>query len=610
MIKNYPESAPLNISGQICFIVSTLLLFSCLINLNLFLYRSLFNYFAFVIGSGIILTAVFLQRYRTIKNTVQIAVTLPFVLFLLWALFIFIQYGEATQYKYYRVTACFMFIVSFIVLRKNNIFSFYKAVAFIATIEGIWCVLQYLGKIPSEDIDFHVTGSFSNPNVVAMFLALCLPALLYFCFKTSSIYLKVIHYLMLLVVCIGLLLLECRTAILGGTFSSGLFLIHHFDVIKRFKRKYLFLGILVISILSIPIGRQLYFHKKDSADGRMLIWRISTQMVFDSPMRGYGTGMFEREYNLKQANAIQEEKLSHSELKNASFVRMAYNDYLEQAIEGGFPAVILFVVMLVSFLYPSKETTNIALENETNKYPDISYVAYAGFASFALMAFFNFILSAIPAMFLFCVYAGILCANNEQRKLVVLSIKPSIDKTVFLGLACCTFYLTFGQLTQVKEFRKIKQAQDFLSTGSFVEAENLLIPLQKSKQNSTSFCIIYGNLLYSQKKYNEALEQFNYAKKFSSSPLLFDMAAQCQFQLKNYKGAISNLHQLTALSPKTIKYKFGLMQLLASDKQIDQACIVAQQIVDMHVINSNDITDKYQNIAKLLLKNNKNSNIY
>lgn len=87
------------------------------------------------------------------------------------------------------------------------------------------------------------------------------------------------------------------------------------------------------------------------------------------------------------------------------------------------------------------------------------------------------------------------------------------------------------------------------------------------------------------------------------------MATQCQFQLKNYKGAISNLHQLTTLSPKTVKYKFGLMQLLASDKQIDQACIVAQQIVDMHVINSNDITDKYQNIAKLLLKNNKNSNI-
>lgn len=420
MIKNYPESAPLNISEQICFIVSILLLFSCLINLDLFLYSSLFNYFAFVIGSGLILTAVFLQRYRTIKNTVQIAVTLPFVLFILWALFVFIQYGEARQYKYYRVTACFVFIVSFIVLRKNNIVSFYKAVAFIATIEGIWCILQYLGKIPSENIAFHVTGSFSNPNVVAMFLALCLPALLYFCFKTSSTYLKVIHYLMFLIACIGLLLLECRTAILGGTFSSGLFLILHFDVINRYKRKKLWLGILAIGILSIPIGRQLYLHKKDSADGRILIWRISTQMVLDSPMRGYGTGMFEREYNLKQAKAIQEEKLSQNELKNASFVLMAYNDYLEQAFEGGFPAVLLFVVMLASFLYPYKKRTNTALKNETNENPDISYVAYAGFASFALMAFFNFIISAIPAMLLFCVYAGILCANNEQRKLTVL----------------------------------------------------------------------------------------------------------------------------------------------------------------------------------------------
>lgn len=579
-----------------------------LININFFIYRGLFNYFVLTISSGVILTTVLFWKYRTIKNMVNTPVTLPSVLFLLWALFVFVQLGEAVQYKYYRIAVCFSFIISFIVLKKNNAISFYKSVAIIATIEGLWCILQYLGKIPSESNDFAVTGSFVNPNVVAMFLALCLPALLYFCFKASSAYLKAVHYLTLLIVFIGLLLLECRTAILGGAFSSGLFIVLRFNLIKRYKRKYLLLAILAIVILIVPVGRQLYLHKKDSADGRLLIWRISTQMILDSPVRGYGTGMFEREYNLQQAKVIQKKKLSGSELKKASFVLMAYNDYLEQAVEGGFPALLFFVTMIVSFLYPSKINTNIRLENNTNDNLDITYVAYAGFASFALMAFFNFILQAVPAMLLFCVYAGILCINDEQRKLTDLSIKQPVAKTILLALTCFTFYLTFGQLIQAKEYRKIKIARDFLESGNISQAESLLVPLQNSKQNSTSFCIIYGNLLYSQNKYNEALEQFETAKKFSSSAILFKMAAQCQFQLKNNKEAISNLYQLTLLSPKTMKYKFDLMQILTSNKQINLACIVAQQIIDMNVVNPNELTDKYQSIAKLLLKKSKNSN--
>lgn len=340
----------------------------------------------------------------------------------------------------------------------------------------------------------------------------------------------------------------------------------------------------------------------------MLIWRISTQMILNSPLRGYGTGMFEKEYNLSQTKEIQEKKLSQSELKNASFVLMAYNDYLEQGVEGGLPAVLLFIVMLISFLYTVPKKTTVE-ESNTNENLYVYYVAYAGIGSFALMAFFNFILQAIPAMLLFSVYAGILCANNEQQKLLQFSIKQPIAKTLLFVSTCLVLYLTVGQLTQIKEYRKIKIAKDFWESGNVLQAENLLVKLQRTKQNSTSFCIVYGNLLFSQKRYLEALEQFEYAKRYSSTPLLFDLAAQCQFQLKNNKEAISNLYLLTSLSPKTLKYKFGLMQLLVLDKQIKQACIVAKQIVDMYVINPNELTAKYQKTAKTLIKTNKSQKL-
>lgn len=597
---NYqPQS---NILSKICFLLTSLLLLSCLINLKIFIYSGLFNYFSFVLGSGSILIAILVWKYPTIKKTNQISITLPFVLFLAWGLFVFIQPGMATQYKHYRIAIIFLFLISFVTLQRDRVISFYKAVAFIATIEGIWCIAQCLGKIPSENTNFDITGSFVNPNVVAMYLALSLPALLYLCFKTSALYLKVIHYLMFLIACIGLLLLECRTALLGGTFSCGLFLIFHFNILRRYKIKYVLFGILAIGILSVPIGKQLYHHKKDSADGRKLIWTISSQMILDSPIRGHGTGMFEREYNLKQSKAIQEEKLSQKELKNASFVLMAYNDYLEQGVEGGIPAVLLFIAMLMSFLYPSKKSKTITLESSANEKPNIHYVAYAGFASFALMAIFNFIIGAIPVMLLFCCYAGILCTNGNQIKIAELSIKPNRFKTILFTLTCITIFIIYGQLKQANAHRQNKKAHEFLITGNFDIAENLLLPLRETQQNSVSFCIIYGNLLYVQHRYEEALLQFNHAKKFSANPKLYDMAARCLFKLKDNNGGISNLYQLTTLSPKTMKYKFDLMQLLTTDKQIKLACTIAQQIVSMQAINPNELTEKYQNKAKLLLK--------
>jgi tetratricopeptide (TPR) repeat protein len=259
-------------------------------------------------------------------------------------------------------------------------------------------------------------------------------------------------------------------------------------------------------------------------------------------------------------------------------------------------------MMLVSFLYPSKKKDSLPLENQEDGNSTIHYVAYVGIASFALMAIFNFIISAIPVLLLFCVYAGILCANSKQRILIELAIKPNIAKTVLLILTCTTFYITYEQLNQAKAHRQIKRAQDFLILGNFEDAENLLSPIQESLQNSVSFSMIYGNILYAQHKYKEALYQFNYAKKFSSNPMLYDMAGRCQFQLKDNKGAISNLYHLTALSPKTMKYKFGLMQVLLADKQIKQARRVAQEIVTMSIINANELTDKYLKEAKKVLK--------
>lgn len=65
-------------------------------------------------------------------------------------------------------------------------------------------------------------------------------------------------------------------------------------------------------------------------------------MIAENPFKGYGYGLFERNYNLKQASYFANQTSSNTERRNASFVAMAYNDYLEQTIEGGILGLLFY----------------------------------------------------------------------------------------------------------------------------------------------------------------------------------------------------------------------------------------------------------------------------
>ncbi len=68
----------------------------------------------------------------------------------------------------------------------------------------------------------------------------------------------------------------------------------------------------VILILGIAVSGWLvmyysYKTKQASADGRILIWKVSAGLLAGKPFGGYGYGLFEREYNLAQGQKYFEQ---------------------------------------------------------------------------------------------------------------------------------------------------------------------------------------------------------------------------------------------------------------------------------------------------------------
>ena len=84
----------------------------------------------------------------------------------------------------------------------------------------------------------------------------------------------------------------------------------------------------------------MYLMKKDSADGRALMWKVSLQAAINNPL-GAGLGNFSGAYGEAQAAYFAAGK--GTEELVAGSPDYGFNEYLQIAVEGGFIALVLFL---------------------------------------------------------------------------------------------------------------------------------------------------------------------------------------------------------------------------------------------------------------------------
>jgi O-antigen ligase len=101
------------------------------------------------------------------------------------------------------------------------------------------------------------------------------------------------------VIGIAVVLSASRAGIIALFVVVLFFVFYQFKIKTRFK-------IIILSFSVVLALSGLYFMKKDSADGRLLIWRCTYEMVKDKPLFGYGQGGFKANYMNYQAKYFEE----------------------------------------------------------------------------------------------------------------------------------------------------------------------------------------------------------------------------------------------------------------------------------------------------------------
>lgn len=206
--------------------------------------------------------------------------------------------------KFYFVAICVFVIVAEFFIWKKQIrlepFSTSRTILWsihiICFLLAFYGLSQFLGLLPSNHSKFTVIGSFDNPAGFAAVMAIEFPIGLFLLAKTKRIE-KYLASATLMIIITAIFLSDSRTGMLAIIVSSMVFLLSKTNVMSKFQqyRYYKLLSVMVVVCL-VSIVSIFYHQKKDSANGRRLIWRVSSEMIKDKPIFGHGSGSFKAKY--------------------------------------------------------------------------------------------------------------------------------------------------------------------------------------------------------------------------------------------------------------------------------------------------------------------------
>ncbi|MEO8236541.1 MAG: O-antigen ligase family protein [Flavobacterium sp.] len=453
-----------------------------------------------------------------------------------------------------------------------------------------------------------VTGSYNNPNVTAIFLALTTPVFLYFFRKKHKWLIRISFFILLT----ALLLLKCRAAFIGVILASVTFYCLEYNLIlwiKNNKSKPTAKALFILSLLIIiPLSSYLYNSKKASADGRKFIWKVSGVMALKKPLTGYGYGYFEKEYNLYQAGYIKDGKATPEELKNAGPVIMPHNELLHNLVEGGCIGLLLMVLFFGSLFLTAKQRTGTDGKKSNNPETKNSYfnISYAGVIAFIGMSMVNSTIQIMPIMALLIIYSGIVCSTLKPLSLpsflnfqIHSNAFPIILMITIIAFSCFIIWTVSGVAIANRENKKAFLLQQ---EKHYKEALQIMHGLENHLNGDRNYWNNLGVIYMKANNYQQAISCFSTAKKWSSLPDLYLGSGMCYERLYQYPKAITEYKQLVLLLPSKFGYRFRLMQAYYKNNDMVNTMITAKEILALEPKIPSPKVEQYKKTAWHLLK--------
>lgn len=555
--------------------------------MGLFVYLSLSQT---LVGGGLVLllslfsvSLYFQTKEKQIYSKIQ-------VLVLFWMIYIALHAvltHKVEIYKFVYIQESLLFWVvlpHFIatdVLPRKNI---ENGILMISAIHLFGMILQSIGQIASYNPFFNITGFCDNPNVTAILLAVTIP-LVFKRMKSSSY--KSLWVIILILSAVFIFILKCRTAYIGlATFFIVRFVLS--DQAKVFwthsNKSAKIIAFTISSVLILLSGLVLYRTKQASADGRLLVWKVSAMMIQENPL-GVGIGMFEHDYNLRQGEYFESGSATKEEQYNSGTVYMAYNDFIEHTVEAGIPGLLFLLVFYIGTIIKAYRNGNIE--------------ALSIIVAFFVMSFTNFIYSSIQPWIALIAYTGIALSSSEKQTeqsspSIINKLTPPIIATGCMALLWIHTPLLYSQI-------KLNQYQQAFHRGESIDLSQA-DALAKTIGTSEAYYRFMYEVYMNREMYDEALLSICKAKQCTSTPDVFFSLFDCYDKMGKTEEGIPYIVKVTQMLPQNLTSRLVLLKWFDSQGAQKEAIRIATEIAQTPIKIHNQRSDDIIHYARTYLQ--------
>ena len=454
---------------------------------------------------------------------------------------------------------------------------------------------QIAGIYPSNHSLFVLTGTFYNPGPYSGYLAAVLPIALHRMLVSNGKKdrLSVVQYYfsmcVLLPICCVLPAGMSRAAWFASLISCGYVILRAYRVkVKSFvsKHRYTVSGVLIVGALLVSSA---YFMKRDSADGRLLIWKITSQAIASSPWGEENGRTFSAIYGDAQERYFTNCKYSESEAWVAGTPDFAFNEFLQIAVEHGIWVSVLFVTVLLVLLKIAGSRKHLAGMGGC-------LVSLMVFACFSYPLHIPAIVSVWLLTLMVLCGEGLIMIKRKRNAVAVLL------PVVVAGLtASMDMYGIYSERTRaVREWMPVRV---LYHSGAFNAAAEEYGKLYDKMSWNKDFCFEYGRALYKAGSYGKAEEVLLKAMAVSGDPMILNMLGRNAQESGEYGKAEKYLLRSTRRLPERVYPHYLLVKLYAEPEYFDRIKLIREAECVLNAepkVNSTAIREMQQEVKKIL----------
>lgn len=428
-------------------------------------------------------------------------------------------------------------------------------------VEAGWGLCQVFGLCASNHSLFVLTGTFYNPGPYSGYLAMVFPVVLHealsLCPKEGEAWTRTalrygLYAVAMLLLCVLPAGMSRAAWLATGAGTLYVVIAHRNYEIRKCIRR-IPKGVAVVLLVGLAgVGATLYGLKKDSADGRMFIWKVA--LTETAACRNTDARTFSSLYGEAQERYFARGNYTEVEERVAGTPDFAFNEYVQLAAEGRQWLLWAIVIAGIGLLVAGFRRHRSGLGG--------------GVLAVLVFAFFSYPFH-IPGLVVTAAGLGVALAvgcMTEKKPAPGVRIAVAGMAVVIAGSGWTVYATHRGRAEAAAAWSRVRM---LYHAGAYESTAKAYGELAERMDWSGDFWFEYGRSLYKLHRTAEAEQALKAALAYSGDPMILNVMGRNAQEAGDYEKAERCFRRAVHRLPGRI-YPYYLLVKLYAEKAFYQ----------------------------------------